>query len=104
MRVSPRGGTMGAETSNGLTRRELIAGAGAAGAAALLLDPNAAQAQPGAGRPVVFTHTTVVGVDNTRDDVALAIEGDKIAAIGSTDDVLKKYANADVYDGRGKAI
>ena len=39
-----------------------------------------------------------------QDDVAAAIEGDRIAAIGPTDAILRRYANADVYDGRGKAL
>jgi 5-methylthioadenosine/S-adenosylhomocysteine deaminase len=87
-----------------LSRRELLAGTGAS-AAALLLDPRGLHAQqPAAGRPIVFTHTTVVTVDNVQDDVALAVDGDKIAAIGATDDILKKYPNADLYDGRGKAL
>ena len=86
-----------------ITRRELLAGAGA-GAAALLLDPSSAQAQPSPNRTVVFTHTTVVTVDAVRDDVALAVDGDRIAAIGPTDEVLKSYPRAEVYDGRGKAI
>ena len=86
-----------------LTRRELLAGAGA-GAAALLLDPHGLQAQPTSSRTVVFSHTTVVTLDDVQDDVALAVEGDRIAAIGPTDAVLKKYPNADVYDGRGKAL
>ncbi|MGH9387011.1 MAG: amidohydrolase family protein [Vicinamibacterales bacterium] len=87
-----------------LSRRELLAGAGA-GAAALLLDPRGAKAQATTGRAVVFSHTTVVvTADNVQDDVALAVEGDKIAAMGSTDEILKKYPNADVYDGRGKAL
>ena len=36
--------------------------------------------------------------------MALAVEGDKIAAIGPTDEILKHIRSADVYDGRGKAI
>jgi cytosine/adenosine deaminase-related metal-dependent hydrolase len=36
--------------------------------------------------------------------VALAVEGDRVAAIGPSDSVLKKYENADVYDGTGKAL
>jgi cytosine/adenosine deaminase-related metal-dependent hydrolase len=86
-----------------LTRRELLAGAGA-GAAALLLDTRAAQAQPTPGRAVVFAHTTVVTVNAVRNDVALAVVGDKIAAIGPTDDILKAYPQAEVYEGRGKAL
>src|SRR5262245_61404939 len=92
-----------------ITRRQLLAGAGAS-AAAVLLDPKGleartqAQAAPATSRPVVFSHTTVVTVDAVQDDVALAIAGDKIAAIGPTDAILRTYANAEVYDGRGKAL
>ena len=86
-----------------LTRRELLAGAGAT-AAALLLDPRGAQAQPAAGRAVVFANTMVINPDSVQEDVALAVQGDRIAAIGSTDAILKQYSNADVYNGRGKAL
>ena len=87
-----------------INRRELLAGAGA-GAAALLLDAQGAQAQPGAGRTVVFTNTTVVVTpDDVRHDVALAVDGGTIAAIGPTDEIRKKYSNAEVYEGRGKAL
>ena len=85
-----------------ISRRELLAGAGA-GAAALLLDPRGVQAQT-PSTTTVFTHTTVVNVDVVRDDVALAVVGDRIAAIGPTDEVLKSYPRAEVIDGRGKAI
>ncbi|HYU77499.1 MAG TPA: amidohydrolase family protein, partial [Vicinamibacterales bacterium] len=61
-------------------------------------------AQPTASKTVVFSHTTVVTVDVVHDDVSLAVVGDKIAAIGPTDAVLKTYPDADVYDGRGKAL
>ena len=90
-------------TDTNITRREWLAGAGAS-AAALLIDPRELQAQPAAGRTVVFAHTTVVTVDAVRDDVALAVSGGLIAAIGPTDEILKSYPNAEVYDGRGKAI
>jgi len=86
-----------------ISRRELLAGAGA-GAAALLLEQSGLQAQATASTTIVFTHTTVVNVDAVQDDVALAVEGDKIVAIGATDTVLRTYPNADVYDGRGKAL
>ncbi|MGE0865817.1 MAG: amidohydrolase family protein [Vicinamibacterales bacterium] len=89
--------------STDLTRRELLAGAGA-GAAALLLNQPGAQAQPAPSRTVVFANTTVVTVDNVQDEVALAVEGDRIAAIGPTEQVLKQYPRADVYNGRGKAL
>ena len=85
-----------------ISRRELLAGAGA-GAATLFLEHNRVQAQP-SGRPIVFSHTTVVTVDAVRDDVALAVTGGTIAAIGPTDAILQTYRNADVYDGRGKAL
>jgi cytosine/adenosine deaminase-related metal-dependent hydrolase len=85
-----------------ITRRELLAGAGA-GAAALMLDRTRLAAQP-AARPIVFANTTVVTVDAVRNDAALAVVADRIAAIGATDAILKQYANAEVYDGRGKAI
>jgi 5-methylthioadenosine/S-adenosylhomocysteine deaminase len=88
--------------SNGLTRRELIAGAGA-GAAAMLLDGERLRAQP-ATRAIVFRNTTVVNPDLVQNDVALAVVGDRIAAIGPTEQVLKNYPNADVYDGRNKAL
>ena len=84
-----------------LNRRELLAGAGAA---ALLLDPRAAQAQPVPRRTVVFTHTDVITVDGVLHDMALAVTGDTIAAIGPTDEVLKTYPGAEAYDGRGKAL
>ena len=89
--------------SPNLSRRELLASAGA-GAAALLLDAPGAHAQPPAARAVVFSHTTVVTVDAVLHDVALAVHGGLIVAIGPTDDVLKNYPQAEVYDGRGKAL
>ena len=84
-----------------LTRREWLAGAGAA---ALLLERDRLQAQTPPAATVVFSHTTVVTADGARDDVALAVQGDTIAAIGDTDQVLSTYPRAEVYDGRGKAI
>ena len=88
--------------ANNLSRRELLAGASAA---ALLLDPRHSQAQPGvAARAVVFANTTVVTVDAVRHDVALAVVGNLIAAIGPTADVLAQYPQAEVYNGRGKAL
>ncbi|HQZ38591.1 MAG TPA: amidohydrolase family protein [Vicinamibacterales bacterium] len=86
-----------------LSRRQLLAGAGA-GAAALLLDSRGLSAQAPPARSVVFSHTTVVTVDATHHDVALAVVGDTIAAIGPTDDILQRYPQAEVYDGRGKAL
>ncbi len=90
-------------SSGNLSRRQLLAGAGA-GAAALLLEQRGVQAQTTAARTIVFSHTTVVTVDAVDDDVALAVEGDRIAAIGPTDSLLETYPNAEVYDARGKAL
>ncbi len=89
--------------SNSLSRRELLAAAGA-GAAALLLDQPGAQAQPASNRTVVFSHTTVVTVDAVQNDVALAVTGDTIVAIGPTDSILQSHPGAEIYDGRGKAL
>jgi 5-methylthioadenosine/S-adenosylhomocysteine deaminase len=92
------------QSSASISRRQLLAAAGA-GAAALLLEQGGVQAEALPSRkPVVFSHTTVINVDSVRDDVALAVEGGKIAAIGPTDPILRQYPNADVYDGRGKAV
>ena len=85
-----------------ISRRQLLAGA-SAGAAALFLERGGLHAQGPAGSTVVFSHTTVVNVDAVQNDVALAVEGDEIAAIGPTDQILQRYPRADVYDGRGKA-
>lgn len=85
-----------------LTRRELIGGAGAA-AAAMLVQPDIVHAQP-AARAIVFTNTTVVNHDRIQHDVALAVVADAIAAIGPTAQILKQYPNADLYDGRYKAL
>jgi 5-methylthioadenosine/S-adenosylhomocysteine deaminase len=86
-----------------ISRRQLLAGAGV-GAAAHLLEQSGLQAQAPASTPVVFSHTTVANADAVQNDVALAVEGDRIAAIGPTDQILKTYPRAEVYDGRGKAL
>ena len=55
----------------------------------------------------VFTHATIVTVDagqTVHYDAALAVDGDTIAAIGPTDEVLQAYPQAKAYDGRGKAL
>jgi 5-methylthioadenosine/S-adenosylhomocysteine deaminase len=94
---------MASTKSATISRRELFAGAGA-GAAALLFERTGAHAQPASNRPIVFSHTTVVTVDAVHEDVALAVEGDKIAAMGPTDEILRTRPTADVYDGRRKAL
>jgi 5-methylthioadenosine/S-adenosylhomocysteine deaminase len=82
-----------------LNRRHLLAGAGA-----LFLQQRAGQAQTPSAKTVVFSHTTVVTVDAVYDDVALAVDGDTIAAIGPTDSILAKFPGAEIYNGRGKAL
>src|SRR5262245_38113170 len=93
--------------SKTITRRQWLAGTGA-GAAAMLLQRSGIEAQVEAqtrsSQAVVFSHTTVVTVDAVHDDVALAVQGDTIAAIGPTESILQTYRNADEYDGRGKAL
>ncbi|MFA5909630.1 MAG: amidohydrolase family protein [Vicinamibacterales bacterium] len=90
-------------STNNISRRELLAGAGA-GAAALLLEQGGLQAQAPPSATVVFSHTTVANADAVQHDVALAVQGDTIVAIGPTDQILKTYPRAEVYDGRGKAL
>jgi len=94
----------------GLSRRELLVGVGA-GAASLLLDAPlvaAADRAPPRSDPqsatVVFANATVVNADAVLDDVALAVEGTTIAAIGPTETIRGRYPRADVYDARGKAL
>src|SRR5258708_27651659 len=89
--------------STTVSRRQLLASAGAS-AAALLLEHSGLQGQTTPSRTVVFAHTTVVDIDAVQDGVALAVQGDKIAAIGPTETILTTYPNAEVYDGRGKAL
>src|SRR2546423_8058864 len=89
-----------------LGRRRLLAGAGA-GAAAFVFERSGLLADtqaPTSTATIVFYHTTVVTVDVVHDDAALAVEGGKIAAIGPTDSILGAYPNAEIYDGRGKAL
>lgn len=89
-------------------RRTLLLGAGAALGAGLLPQIGAVAQTSSAETPAtVFTHTTVVTNDPERRtllDVALAVQGDRIAAIGDTDEVLKSFPQAEVYDGRRKAL
>jgi cytosine/adenosine deaminase-related metal-dependent hydrolase len=86
-----------------ISRRDLLAGAGA-GAAALVLEPSGVEAQAPSARATVFSHTTVINPDAVQNDVALAVQADRIVAIGPTDQILAKYPGADVIDARGKAL
>lgn len=56
---------------------------------------------------VVYTHTTVITGDANRaqlKDVALAVKGGVISAIGPTDQVLSQFPEAELIDGRKKAL
>ena len=53
---------------------------------------------------MIFSHTTVVNADAVQHDAALAVEGDRIVAIGPTEAILETYPRGEVYDGRGKAL
>jgi 5-methylthioadenosine/S-adenosylhomocysteine deaminase len=99
----PSPSSQSSRTPVNVTRRQVLVRAGA-GAATLLLKPRGVRAQATSSKAVVFAHTTVATADAVQDDVALAVEGDKIAAIGPTDSILEKYRQSDVYDGRGKAL
>jgi cytosine/adenosine deaminase-related metal-dependent hydrolase len=81
-----------------LSRRHLIAGA-----TALLAGASSVEAQTPSDT-TVFAHTTVVTVDGVQPDAALVVQGDRIEAIGPADQILQGYRNADIYDGRGKAL
>jgi cytosine/adenosine deaminase-related metal-dependent hydrolase len=92
-----------ASASDTLTRRELLAGAGA-GAAALMLDNRHLQAQTPTARTIVFARATVINPDAVRNDVALAVQANRIVAIGPSEEVLNAYPDADIYEARGKAL
>ena len=54
----------------------------------------------------VFTNTTIVTVGpggTVLYDAALAVEGDRIAAVGPSAEVERDFPNAEVVMGRGKA-
>jgi 5-methylthioadenosine/S-adenosylhomocysteine deaminase len=50
------------------------------------------------------TVITVDAEDRIHHGGAIAIEGDRIAAVGPTDAVLKRFPGADIIDGRDKAV
>ncbi|MEO1079030.1 MAG: amidohydrolase family protein [Pseudomonadota bacterium] len=93
---------------HGVTRRCLLRGSAATfGAAALAPLGSVRAASDAPSGALVFTHTTVVTNDRERRtlrEVALAVQGDVIAAIGETKDVLQQFPGAAIYDGRRKAL
>lgn len=93
-----------------LTRRQLLKRTGAALGAGLLIPQPASFAAVRSfteNNTIVFSHTTIITGDANRaalKDVALAIKDKVIAAIGPTDSVLKQFPDAEVIDGRHKAL
>lgn len=85
-----------------INRREMLAAAAAASSVGLAQGADA-KARGGRGA-TVFTHVSVLVGGKVRDDVALAVRGDRIAAIGPSAALLAANPGADVYDGRGKLI
>jgi len=58
-------------------------------------------------KPYLITHTTIVTMNDEREilyDAAIAIEGDRIAALGATEDLRAQYPEAEVIDGAGKVV
>src|SRR5690349_748900 len=56
---------------------------------------------------LVIRDATVITCDASRTvlrDAAVAVEGDRIAAVGPTAEVAPKFPNAELVDGRGKAV
>lgn len=85
-----------------MTRRHVLGAA--AGSAALLWQPARAMAQAAAERPLVFANTSVFTGGVMRHGVALAVVGQRIAAIDASEAVLAAFPDAEIYDGRGKAL
>ena len=57
--------------------------------------------------PTLIHHTTIVTADDANtvyEDAAIVIESDRIAAIGSTTDVMPQYPAAERIDGRNHAV
>ena len=55
----------------------------------------------------VIRHATIVTGDAGRTlhhDGAIAVDGDRIAAVGSSDDVERRFPHAEIVEGRGKAV
>jgi len=57
--------------------------------------------------PIVIRDTTVVTSDAARTvhhDAAIVVDADRIAAIGPTEEIDRRYPGAERVDGRGKAV
>lgn len=101
-----------------INRRTFLAGAGAVAAASALgacsssaqsndRSTSVSERNRVSASTVVFTNTTVVTNDSNRRtllDVSVAVEDGIIAAIGDAGELLSQYPQAEVYDGRRKAL
>jgi len=95
------------DSSPQITRRQLLAGAGTLAGSSLLPASQLLAQQSDSLDTTVFTNTSVVTNDPERRtllNTALAVQNDVIAAIGETDEILARFPNAQVYDGRRKAL
>lgn len=96
------------KNSSLLTRRQLLAGAGATLGAGLV--PGAdlfAQNPAGLPNTVIFTNATLVTNNANRQtlrNAALVVRGDRIDAIGDNDSLVARYPGAEVIDASRKAI
>jgi 5-methylthioadenosine/S-adenosylhomocysteine deaminase len=57
--------------------------------------------------PIVIRDTTVVTSDAARTvhhDASLVVDADRIVAIGPTEEIDRRYPDAERVDGRGKAV
>ena len=89
------------------TRRQLLARVGTLAGSSLLPAGQLLAQQSDALNTTVFTNTCIVTNDPERRtllNTALAVQNDVIAAIGETDEILARFPNAQVYDGRRKAL
>ena len=90
-----------------VSRRDLLVGTGAVLGASLVPQSLRAQNDNTTDAGFVFTHTTIVTNDDGRRtlrDAALAVRDGVIAAIGDTDDLLQQFPQAEICDGRRKAL
>src|SRR5262245_6802425 len=61
----------------------------------------------GNAMPIVIRDATIVTSDAARTvhhDAAIAVDGDRIAAIGPAEEIDRRYPGAERIDGRGKAV
>ncbi len=90
------------------TRRQLLAGAGAAlGSSMLPTGSLFAQSQDSTSGTVIFSNATIVTNNTERQtlrDTALAVSGDRIAAIGDSESLINQFPGAEVIDASRKAI